>query len=85
MVFEYMFSTKASINQLGLSSDMLDFKDAMVIWLREIPVMCCMFKNVEFSVFIRIVFYIWKSIMEVFYILPLAARADDPKQINNLQ
>jgi len=61
-----MCSTKASINRLGLSTEIVSSKDAMVIWLRGIPVMCCMFKNKKFAVFIQIVFYIWKNIMEVF-------------------
>jgi len=58
MAFKFMCFTKASINRMGLSTEMLDSKDAMVIWLREIPVMCCMFKNTVFAVFMQIVFYI---------------------------
>ena len=55
---ELVLSTKASINGMGLSAEMLDSKDAMVIWLRGIPVMCCMFKNTKYPAFMQIVFYI---------------------------
>jgi hypothetical protein len=37
---------------------MRDSKLAMVIWSPGIPVMCSTFKNIEFPVFMRIVFYI---------------------------
>ena len=53
MVFKYMFFTKASINRMGLSTEIVFSKDEMIIWLREIPVMCCMFKNMIFAVLCR--------------------------------
>jgi hypothetical protein len=55
---ELVLSTKASINRMGLSAEMLDSKDVMVIWLREIPVTSCMFKNTEFPVFMQMFLYI---------------------------
>ena len=38
---------------MGLSREIVSSKDDMVIWLREIPVMCCMFKNTKFAVLCR--------------------------------
>jgi hypothetical protein len=66
MVFESIFSAKASIRQVVLYAKMLDSKGNMFIGLRAIPVICVMFKNTKFAVFMQIVFYIWKNIREVF-------------------
>jgi hypothetical protein len=45
MVFAFMLSTKASINRLELPLEMLNSKSPNVIWIRGIPVMCCMVEN----------------------------------------
>ncbi|KVV16447.1 hypothetical protein AP058_00007 [Flavobacterium sp. TAB 87] len=49
------------MNRMGLSVEMLDSNEEMVIWLREIPVMCCILKNTKFSTLFQLFYYICLS------------------------
>jgi hypothetical protein len=50
-----MCSTKAPINRMGLSAEIVSSKDAMVIWLREFSDMLHVLKY-EIRCFMRITF-----------------------------
>ena len=43
---------------MGLSAEILDPNETILIWLRESPVMCCTCKNEKFANFMQILFYI---------------------------
>ena len=71
---QYSLQKLASMNRMGLSLAMLDSKLAMVIWLREIPVMFCILKNTKFSTLLQLFCYICLNKNEgLFHRLPLGA------------